>query len=128
VYVFHLVCLHLVTIALQWQPTPKDGDVIYACEGDDVTFHWVYTLSPGEEITSTEWLFRGISEEIVAFLTHGIFAPGPTFSGRVQQQAANGSIVLKHLATGDSGNFTIEINEKVSGTYRRTVILRVSGE
>ena len=116
------------SIAFQWAPVPKVGDVIYACKGDDVTFPWAYTLSPGEEISSIEWLFHGFSQEMIAFLSHGVFAPLPAFSGRVQQ-AANGGIVLSHVTTGDAGNYTVEVNVRgTTDAFKHTVILQVNSK
>ena len=113
------------SIAFQWAPLPKDGDVIYACKGDDVTFPWAYTLSPGEEISSIEWLFH---TEVIAMLSRGLFIPRPAYSGRVQQ-AANGGIVLSHVTTGDAGNYTVEVNVVGSANvFKHTVILHVNSK
>ena len=51
------VCVSVIS-SLQWTSTLKDGQVIYACSGQDVTIPWSFSLSPDEEINSMEWLYR----------------------------------------------------------------------
>ena len=119
-----------VIASLQWAPRPRNGEVIYACEGEDVTIPWDFTLTAGEDITSIEWLFRGASQEMVAMYSHATFIPLPAFSGRVQR-VASGGLILRHVTTADAGNFTIEINGKQNTANlfeSRKVVLQVNGK
>ena len=104
--------------------------MIYACEGEDVTIPWDFTLTAGEDIISIEWLFRGASQEMVAMYSHATFIPLPAFSDRVQR-VANGGLILHHVTTADAGNFTIEVNGKQNTANlfeSRKVVLQVNGK
>ena len=59
------VVVNVISLAairsLQWPAGPADGDTVFTCVGQDVTLPFTFNLSAGEEITSMEWLFKGIA-------------------------------------------------------------------
>ena len=74
VIVVAYVVVNVISLAairsLQWPAGPADGDAVFTCVGQDVTLPFTFNLSAGEEITSMEWLFKGIAWRLfVGYLT-----------------------------------------------------------
>jgi hypothetical protein len=104
---------------------------MYACENDTVTFAWQYLTAPGDTIVNTQWTFAGQSHEAVATGFNGQLYPSAAFGHRVNA-TGNAGITLQHVVSGDSGNFSVQVNGyNSSGIHfelTTSVTLLVSGK
>ena len=117
--------------SVRWVSTIQDGDQLFLCVGANVTLPWQYELSQGDVISDIQWLYNGLSEELIAMLSHGHFIALPAFGGDRVEQVNNAGIVVNTAAVGDTGNYTIEVQGyDDAGDFfllRQTVIVHISG-
>ena len=115
----------------RWISTIQDGDELSLCVGANITLPWQYELSPGDVISDVQWLYNGLSEELIAMLSHGHFIVLPAFGGDRVEQVTNAGIVVNTAAVSDTGNYTVEVQgHDASGDFfllRQTVVVRISG-
>lgn len=114
--------------ALQWIDTLQDGQVIYACVGDNPTISWQYQPGSQENVFSITWQFKGQTQEMMAMSSHGAFVALPAYSQRVTQ-TTNAGVQVHKVGLADTGNYSVEINgQDAAGafTVNRTVQLQVA--
>lgn len=112
-----------------WTSGGQAGEVIYACQGQTVSFPWQYLLSQGQDIRDIMWYYRGQSDELVAILTRGHFQTMPAFATRVSL-ANNAGLSIVDARLADSGNYSVEVTvsepDNSLSTLRSHVVLHVS--
>ena len=117
--------------SVRWISTIQDGDELSLCVGGNITLPWQYEVSPGDVISDVQWLYNGLSEELIAMLSHGHFIVLPAFGGDRVEQVNNAGIVVNTAAVSDTGNYTVEVQgHDASGDFfllRQTVVVRISG-
>ena len=116
--------------SVRWVSSIQDGDQLFLCVGANITLPWEYELSPGDVISDVQWLYNGLSEELIAMLSHGHFIV-TAFSEDRAEQVNNAGIVVNTVAVSDTGNYTVEIQgHDASGDFfllRQTVVVYISG-
>ena len=112
--------------------TIQDGDELFLCAGVSITLPWQYELSPGDVISDIQWLYNGLSDELIAMVGHGHFITLPAFAGGRVEQVTNGGIVVNKATVSDTGNYTVEVQGyDAAGDHfilRQTVVVQISGK
>ena len=116
----------------RWVSSIQDGDELFLCVGASIALPWQYELSPGDVISDIQWLYNGVSDELIAMVGHGHFIVLPAFAGGRVAQVNNAGIVVNTAAVSDTGNYTVEVQgHDVSGDFflfRQTAVVYISGK
>ncbi|KAK7479036.1 hypothetical protein BaRGS_00029706, partial [Batillaria attramentaria] len=86
------------------------------------------TLDQGETVTDIQWLYKGLSDKLIAVYAHGVFMTTPVFSRRVRLVPEAG-LVLSHATSDDAGNYTVDTTTHARGmlsNYRRTAVVHIA--
>ncbi|KAK7105491.1 uncharacterized protein [Littorina saxatilis] len=96
--------------SIQWSSSAlKEDAVVYVCDNSDLTLSWDVSKTTGETIVDVQWFYEGISQEMIAILSHGHLNVMPSFSGRVEL-TSNAGLVIHHVTSGEKGNYSVEVN------------------
>lgn len=113
---------------LEWTSDLQDGAAVYACEGDNVTLPWGYTLQNGETVEDIKWYYdqQHGGPVSIAVTVEGQFFQLPTpFSNRIHQVGEAG-LALTSLTARDRGNYSVRVivlSGSTFATYNRTASL-----
>jgi hypothetical protein len=92
-----------------------------------------YELGAGETAGDKRWQYEGQTRHtVVAFQTHRLFMPTPTYTSRLDT-LDNAGLVLSQVTTRDSGNNSVEVHVfdgagAAHGLLRRSISLIVQGK
>ncbi|XP_070178761.1 uncharacterized protein [Littorina saxatilis] len=110
--------------------SPKNGAMLYTCNGGTATLSWNIDLTTGDVIQDIKWFLEDISmvRETIATSSRGSFFPVPGYDTRLKF-LTNAGLQLDHVTTGDAGNYSVEIIGRdgfgAQFTMRRSVHVEV---
>ncbi|KAK2917409.1 uncharacterized protein [Channa argus] len=114
---FTSICVFFIALSLR---TVKSDELVYSAVGDEVV------LKPGPvqgPITGITWKH---GQDIAIEWYQGPVEGYRQFKERGSLNVTTGALTITGLTPGESGSYTAEINNKVTGTTQLLVISRVS--
>jgi hypothetical protein len=113
---------------IQWEASPADNSVLYACSRGTLSLPWTLLLAAGDVIEDVKWFFSGGTQEIMAADLNGVFLHVPAYSGRVSK-TSNAGLDVSHPL--ESGNYSVEVHARTAAgdlvTLWRSAYLHVTG-